>query len=173
MDKDIEYVKELLENQLDSLSEKIDTNNKNINEKIDSNNQHVMEILHYIREQTTRTNGRVSKAEDEIRRLSEIDTKNLINYPGKEEIKKINEKLAIIDEQNLIVKVWNKYPKALFTGVVVAVLITMGTLAYTLISVHSMIQKVKSENQTVKYLDNNVYNNEDSYWKMEYFNSFN
>ena len=160
MEENIKLVKELLEVRLDSLDEKIDVNNKNINEKIDSNNNHVMNVLHYISEQTTRTNGRLLKAEDAIKILSD-------NYPGKEEIGKINKRLEILDEQNLIIKVWNRYPKALFMGIVVAVLITMGTLGYTLISVHDMIQKVKSEDQTVHYL--NKENNENTNYKIMEF----
>jgi hypothetical protein len=172
MASNIEYVKELLESRLDnldekidlnnkSISEKIDSNNKNINEKIDTNNHHLIELLGYIREQTTKTNGRVTKNEDDIKRITSLVNDNFCNYPGRREIDKINEKLQILDDQNLIIKVWNKYPKALVTGIVVSVLIVIGTLSYTLISVHNMIQKFKTEEKTTESLKNS--NNENNY----------
>jgi len=139
-DKSLDFVKELFETKLNSLNEKIDTNNK-----------HVVEMLKLIKEDTGETNGKVMKVDRELRQLSSDYQQHLINSATMVHIGEINKKIENLNEENFIIKVWNRYPKQLLTIIVITVLLTITTLGYTMVSVHNALNKLKTETtQSIK-----------------------
>ena len=134
-----QLVRELLETKISGLEEKMDIQNRN-----------VMEMLSIIREQTTKTNGRVTKVEDDIKNLTSIENKHVVNCPRISDIEKINTKLEKMDEDALIVKIFNKYPKQLLTLVVALVIIALSTIGYTVYQVHTTIKEIQVENAALQ-----------------------
>jgi len=145
MKSNLELVQELFESQINSLNEKVDDKFDSLTDKIDSNNQHTVELLNLIREQTTKTNGRMTIAEGEIRELNSANDKHVVNCPRLRDIVNINDKIDKLNEENLILKIWNKYPKQLLTFFVAAIIITLVTLSYTVYVIHKTIKEVKVE----------------------------
>lgn len=144
--KDSGLVQQLLDSKLKNLNDKIDANNRNLSDKIDSNNAHVVELLSFIKEQTTKTNGRVTKTEDDIKKLNILDSQHIANCPRVKDIEKLENKIQVMDDNNLIVKIWNKYPKQLALLVIVGVIITLGTLGYTLYTIKTLSPLYQVEN---------------------------
>jgi hypothetical protein len=128
MKNNLELVQDMLETRLDSLNEKIDTNNKNL-----------LEVLGFIREQTTKTNGRVTALEIQVHTVVLDESRHVINCPRIVDIQKLDEKLDKFAEENFIVKVFNRWPKQIITGFVITVIITMLTTAYSLYQGHLVI----------------------------------
>ena len=134
MDSNIDHVKELLNTRLNSL-----------NEKIDSNNTHVVELLNLIKTDTGKTNGKVMMLDTELKALTSEYQQHLINSANIVHIKDLQDRIDKINEDNFIVKVWNKYPKQLLAIIVLMVLLTLGTFGYTMVNVHNALNKFKTE----------------------------
>ena len=132
MKNNLELVQELLENRLDSLNEKIDSNNKNILDR--------MELIY---QQTLKTNGRVTKHDDVINKLITDESNHFNTCPRIKAIEEINTKIEKIDSDNLEVKLIKKYPKMFIMGIVVAVLIIIGTVGYSVLEMHLMVKNVQ------------------------------
>ena len=133
-----DHVKELLNTRLNSL-----------NEKIDGNNTHVVELLNLIKEQTTKTNGKVMTLDKELRTLTSEYQQHLINSANIIHIKDLQDRIDKINEENFIVKVWNRYPKQLMSIIVITMLLTLATFGYTMINVHNALNKFKAESTQI------------------------
>ena len=134
MKNNLELVQELLEMRLGSLNEKLDTNNKN-----------VLEVLGFIREQTTRTNGRVTSLEVRVNEIINDRNVHVLNCPRIHEIEKLEEKLEKFDDDNFIIKVINKWPKQVIGVIVVSVIIVLFTVGYSIYQGHEVIAELKTE----------------------------
>ena len=139
MKSNLELVQDLVESRLDGLNEKLDTNNKNLADKIDTNNKHVVQMLNLIKEQTTKTNGRVGKAEDDIKKLILLEGEHVKDCPISKDVEKLELKVQKMDDANLIVKIWNRYPKQLALLIIVGVIITLGTFGYSIYVMKTML----------------------------------
>lgn len=136
------------------LRELLETKMEHLNEKIDIHNNHVVERLDFIKEQTAKTNGRVLKAEEEIDNIymefNKIETNHLLNCPKSTEIESMHLKIEKINEENLIVKVFNKYPRQLLSILVITVILSMLTMGYTAYKVRDTVRKIKSSEVITK-----------------------
>jgi len=143
----LELVQEVVEAKLNNLDNKIDTNNKNLTDKIDTNNKYVLELLTVIKEQTFKTNGKVISLDSELRGLTSSYNKHLLTSVSLNDINQIKNQIDQINDENFILKVWNKYPKALISIIVVATLVSIATLGYTMITVHNAIRQLNITEQ--------------------------
>lgn len=134
MKNNLELVQELLETRLNSLNEKLDINNKNM-----------LEVLGFIREQTTKTNGRVTSLELRVNEIISDGSKHVLNCPRIHEIEKLEEKLEKFDDENFIVKVLNKWPKQVIGIVVVTIILTLLAMGYSVYEGHEVITEIKTE----------------------------
>jgi len=134
MKNNLELVQELLETRLISL-----------NEKIDSNNNHMLEVLGFIREQTTKTNGRVTTLELRVPEIISDENKHILNCPRITEIQKLEEKLEKFNDDNFIIKVINKWPKQVIGVIVVSIILTIIATGYSIYQGHEMITEIKTE----------------------------
>jgi len=140
----LELVQEIVEAKLNNLDNKIDANNKNLTDKIDSNNKYSLELLTVIKEQTFKTNGKVVSLDKELRDLTAAYNKHLLNSATSEDIKDVKKEIIQLSEENFIIKVWNKYPKAFATIIIVSVLVSMATIGYTMITVRHTINEINN-----------------------------
>jgi hypothetical protein len=152
MNDDITSLKELL-------NTKLDLTYKNLSEKIDSNNKNVMLELSFIKEQTTRTNGRVTKSESSIQQLFKNNLERHTTCPGLLDLKSkgviMENRVNKLDEDNFIIKVINKYPKQIIILIAMAVLLTVSSAGYTMLKFQSAINDMKSVEQIIKQRDEN------------------
>ena len=146
----LELVQEIVEAKLNNLDNKIDANNKNLTDKIDSNNKYSLELLTVIKEQTFKTNGKVVSLDRELRDLTTTYHKHLLSSATSDDVSKLNRKIDVLGEENFIIKVWNKYPKAFATIIIVSILISMATIGYTMISVRHTINEINNIEKVVK-----------------------
>lgn len=140
----LELVQEMFELKLNNLNDKLDVNNKNLIDKITADNKHFSELLFLIKEQTTKTNGTVSRHEQDIKELVARYNSHLLTSATVEDIEQLEQKIEKLNEENFILKVWNKYPKALVTIIVVTVLVSLATLGYTMVTVHNALRDIKT-----------------------------
>lgn len=157
MDGDIALIKELLESQISNIHEKIETSNKNLVDKIDSSNRNVMTELSYIKEQTTRTNGRVNKHDDQIQKLFQNNAERHATCPGLEdvrsEIKEMDKKVNKIDEDNFFYKIVNRYPKTailVITINVIMMLASIATAGYAMIRFRNTLSSFQKVEKTIQ-----------------------
>ena len=134
MKNNLELVQELLETRLTSLNEKIDTNNK-----------HMLDVLGFIKEQTTKTNGRVTVLETRVLTLITDGNKHVLNCPRIHEIEKLEEKLEKFNDDNFIIKVINKWPKQVIGVIVVSVILTILATGYSIYQGHEVITEIRTE----------------------------
>lgn len=134
MKNNLELVQELLESRLDSLNEKIDINNK-----------HIVEVLSYIKEQTTRTNGRVTILETKVNEIIINESKHIMSCPRITDIKELEQKLDTFAEENFIIKVLNRWPKQVVGVIIAGVIITMCVAAYSIYQANDAITQFKHE----------------------------
>lgn len=143
----LELVQEVVEAKLNNLDNKIDINNRNLAEKIDTNNKHILELLSRIEQQTIKTNGNVIRHDREIHDISNIINSHILTSLTNDDINKklsdFDKKIEIINEENFIVRIFNKYPKALVTGLVILVISGILSLGYTVIIAHNTYQDMK------------------------------
>lgn len=114
MDEQTLALKELIETKLDLL-----------HNKIDHNHEYQKNISNNILQQATKTNSRVDKIEDEIKEINDYEHRGL-SCPYKDEIKVINEKIIVLDEDVTLLKFLKRYPKFsvfIFSASVISVLI--------------------------------------------------
>lgn len=140
----LELIQEVFETKLNGINEKIDANNKNLTDKIDTNNKYTIEILTIIKDQTIKTNGNVARHDRELKDFNNKYTEHVLTSATLDQIVEINKKIDKINEENFIVKIWNRYPKALLTIVVISVLLSMATIGYTMITVHTAMRNIKT-----------------------------
>jgi len=140
----LELVQDLFESRLNSLNEKIDNNNTALTNKITTDNQHFIELLTIIKEQTTKTNGRVTFLEYELKNLDSKYTTHLITSATNLDIKEINQRINEMGESNFLVKVLNRYPRQFIMIIVVSVLISIATIGYSIITIKSTISDIKN-----------------------------
>lgn len=138
----LELVQEVVEAKLNNLDNKMDLNNKSLTNKIDSNNKYVLELLTRIEVQTTKTNGKVITLDRELKDLTTAHNEHLNSATSPDDIKKINVRIDQLNEENFIVKVWNRYPKAFVTIIVASVLLSIASVGYTMIKVHDTISQI-------------------------------
>lgn len=131
----LQLVKDLLETRLDALDEKIDTHNN-----------HTVKLLNLIKVETSKTNGRVNKLEENLTKIKLEQKDHVINCPRLKDITLLNDRINRIEDENFIIKVWNRYPKQLLTVVIVTVALAIGSIGYTLLQVHSTMGKIKQLN---------------------------
>jgi len=134
MKNNLELVQELLESRLNSLNEKLDINNKNI-----------LEVLGFIREQTTKTNGRVTLLELQLNEVIINESKHSINCPRIVDIKKLEDRITKFDEDNFIVRVLNRWPKQVIAIIIGGVIITMFIAGVGVWQGYKVVQDIKSE----------------------------
>lgn len=134
MKNNLELIQELLETRLNSLNEKIDTNNKNM-----------LDVLGFIREQTTRTNGRVTTLEARVLTLITDESKHVLNCPRINEIQKLEEKLEKFDNDNFIIKVINRWPKQVIGIIVASVILTLVAVGVSVYQGHEVVTEIKTE----------------------------
>jgi hypothetical protein len=85
---------------------------------LESEFKHIRTELLYIKEQTTKTNSRVSHVEDEIVSLKLADANHVINCP-------ISSRVDKIDDDLMEVRVAKKYPKLTILIVAIAIIVTL------------------------------------------------
>lgn len=141
----LDLVREVIEEKLSSLNQKIDSNNRNLVDKITSDNKFFSEVLHRIEGQTTKTNGTVIRHEQDIKELVARYNAHLLTSATLKDIKELENKIEKINEENFIIKVFNKYPKALVMIIVTFVLISIASLGYTMVTAHNMFNSIKTE----------------------------
>jgi len=134
MKNNLELVQELLEIRLNSLNEKIDNNNRNM-----------LEVLGFIKEQTTKTNGRVTLLEARVLTLVTDESKHVLNCPRIHEIQKLEEKLEKFDEDNFIIKVINRWPKQVIGIIVASVILTLFAVGFSIYQGHEVVTEIKTE----------------------------
>ena len=139
MKNNLELVQELLEMRLGSLNDKLDSHNKNM-----------LDILGFIREQTTKTNGRVTALESRVVTLITDESKHVLNCPRIHEIEKLEEKLEKFDNDNFIIKVVNRWPKQVMAVIIVGVMLTILAAGYSVYQGHEMLTSITSKITTPK-----------------------
>ena len=159
MDDNLSLVQKMFENSITALNEKIDLNNRNLTDKIGTNNERILDLLGSIKYQTTKTNGRVTSLEGDVKQLTATYNNHLVTSVPLSEIEKINKRIDEESEQNFIVKVWNRYPRQILTVITVSVLMALATIAYTLYSVRNIVKNVKDV-ETVQTDDNGRHYND-------------
>lgn len=75
-----------------------------LSEKIDTNHKHTLLLLEAIREQTTKTNGRVNTLEVKLWKVVEDEAKHVINCPNVPLIQ-------ALQDENQEIRIIKKYPK--------------------------------------------------------------
>lgn len=135
----------VMKNNLELIQEVIEVKLESINQKIDINNNNVVELLSFIREQTTRTNGRVTVLESRVNHLIEDENKHMLTCPRISDIKELSVKFDQFSEENFIVKVVNKWPKQVLGIIVAGVIITLITLSYGLYQGYEVMAEVKTK----------------------------
>jgi len=128
--------KEIMSDDLKMLKELIETKLESIEIRINSNHEIQNEISKSILKQTTYTNGRVTKLEDEVVKVKESN----INYrnndcPRIADINKIEIKIEKINETVNIFKIIKDNPK------ISIIIITMGVVV-VMLSLISIIIKI-------------------------------
>lgn len=112
-----------------------------------------MESLHtkvdMILEQTRKTNGRVTKLEEENHRLDIQNSQHIINCPNSVKIEEINKNLL---EYNFL----QKHPGAIYFAVGVMVVLILGSLLLFYVQVS---QKLIPQQETTKKVETNTTHN--------------
>lgn len=134
MKNNLELIQELLEIRLTSL-----------NEKIDTNNNHMLDVLGFIREQTTKTNGRVTALELRVNEVISDGSRHVLNCPRITEIQKLEEKLEKFNDDNFIIKVINKWPKQVIGIIVASVILTLIAVGFSIYQGHEVVTEIKTE----------------------------
>jgi len=86
-------------NDIDLLNQLLDSKLKNIEDKIDSNHILQSEISNNILQQTTRTNGRVTKLEDRVNKVVETENNHHISCPRIPEFKELDKKFDVLNNE--------------------------------------------------------------------------
>lgn len=150
----LELFSKLLDSRIDNVNEKIELTNQATLSKIDSmldmlqmSNDNIANQLSYIREQTTKTNGRVNKHDERIEDLYKKEANHLINCPHVEEfrtgISKMNERVNKVEEDNFIVKVFNRYPKQVLLILTFFLASTIIAVSLGLYNTYTMIKDMQ------------------------------
>ena len=96
-----------------------------------------------------KTNGRVTDLENEVDTIKIGEVQHLVNCPRLHDIVDINKKIDQLNEENLILKIWNKYPKQLLTFFIAMIVVILVTLGYTVLQIHKTINEVRAEQVTI------------------------
>jgi len=144
----LKLVKEMFELKLNNLNEKLDAHNQNILEKIESYNKYQSAMLSVIDNKVTKTNGNVIRHEQDIKELVARYNAHLLTSATVEQIEEIEEKIEKLNEENFIIKVLNRYPKAFAIVVIVILLSTIGSLGFSMIKFHAVINDIQKTELT-------------------------
>lgn len=114
MDENFIMLKELIETKINGLASKLDLNYELLENKIDDSDELRSEISNNILTQVTKINDRVTK-------LEEIEHDHAANCPRISEIKVITDKTKELDDNLIEVKMIRKYP--IISIIIIAVLV--------------------------------------------------
>lgn len=96
-------------------------------------------------EQATKTNGRVTKLEDQVKKVIEDENRHIVNCPRLPDIAKINDDITQIKREGELWRIALKYPKTALGIIVVSVVITLCVGGYSLLEMHKIVTDLKIE----------------------------
>lgn len=133
-DINIEILKELFQSNFNRLEDKIESN-------------HILqrEISENILSQATRTNGRVTKLEDKVQKIQELEASHFSTCPRVNDIKDVNTKIETINTELNDVRFVRKNPKTFAIGLSVLIIYILVSFSY---AVYEVVNFVSSNHIT-------------------------
>lgn len=123
---------------------------ENLENKIESNSKLQSEISNNILAQTTKTNGRVTKLEDKIVKIQELESNHFTMCPRISEIKELNSKVDSFNTDLSEVRFIKKNPKITLLLASILVIYIICTVGYGVIETLSFITNSKINTLLVK-----------------------
>lgn len=112
---------------------------KVLSDKIDANHESTLRLLTNIEKETTKTNGTLRDHEKRINGIEVGESRHIIDCPRVADIQKLNDSLASLRQENELWRLVIRYPKLAIGTLVIAVIITLATVGYSILEMHTII----------------------------------